>query len=133
MSALNVIKQLEAKKQKLLAKAKTECLKKVETVLRELRELGFEYELVEAPSTQTKVTKKLEPAKNKRTAKKRRSGIGEKVRRSIASQPAGMTRKAINAALKADSQTDKRAISNALSALKRNNAVTLEGGIYKAV
>ncbi len=132
MSALKEIKSLEAQKRKLLTKAKAECLKKIAPVLLELKELGFEFKLVEKSSVIEAPTKKTKSPKGNKPTKKRRSGFPEKVLKTIAATEKGLARKQIDSAHKVASQSDKRAISNALTALKRNNFVTLNGGVYRA-
>jgi len=115
MSALDEIKKLEEQKQKLLTSAKKEALDTIDAALRQLRELGFHYELVshEAAAPRT-----------------RRSGVRDAVLAEIRKHPTGISRTDLFTALNATDDKTKQSISNAVAALKRTNAITSDGGRY---
>lgn len=126
MSVINEIKQLEAQKQKLLGKAKTEAMSSVNAALADLKALGFEYHLVEGPKPKTKrlMTKS-------KTTRKRRSGVRDEVLKVVAAAESGLVRKEILAALKATDKSDQQAVANALATLKKSGQLKAEGRVYK--
>ncbi len=122
MSVLDEIRKLDEQKNKLLEGAKRDAMKKAQTALAELGALGFEYDIVE---------KGTPPRKTTGT---RRTGIRQEVLSLIHQSPQGISRSDLLDKL--DAKGDKSAeqsISNALSALKKQKAVTGDGGIYKVV
>lgn len=121
MSVLDQIRELEAQKQKLLKEAKQSAIKKAQAAIAELKELGFSYSLTEGEATRA-------------TGGTRRTGIRNDVLDIIKKTPNGINRADILATM--DAKGDKSAeqsVSNALSALKKQNAVTGKDGTYKVV
>lgn len=113
MSVLDQIRELEAKKQKLLATAKVEALQKANAAINELSELGFHYELVE------------------RDAPQRRTGVRETVLKAVSSAADGITPAQIAVALNMDNKAGKQSVSNALAALKKAGTVSSQNGVYR--
>lgn len=126
MSVINEIKQLEAQKQKLLSKAKTEAMNAVNAALADLKALGFEYHLVEGPKPKAKRT-----TTKPKTTRKRRSGMRDEVLKVVAAAENGLVRKEILATLKATEKSEQQAIANALAALKKSGQLKAEGRVYK--
>jgi hypothetical protein len=119
MSVLDEIKKLDEQKQALLAKAKDEALQQATKAVAMLRELGFNYKLVEAGDNIPF------------TAPKRRTGVRNDVLNAVKAAPNGISRSDILEALGA--KGDKRAeqsISNALANLKKAEQLTLNDGVY---
>jgi len=119
MSVLDQLKELDQKREELLATGKAVALKKAEAAISELNELGFKYKLTGGPTASTG---------------KRRSGIRDEVLSTIKSSPSGITRAVLLEALGAKGdKSAEQSISNALSALKKQDAVTSDDGVYKVV
>jgi|GEM_PF-2268445 len=121
MSALQKIKELDAQREKLLTDAKEEALTQATEAVSTLRELGFNYSLVEG---------KVGGAS--RSAGGRRTGVKATALKAITNSDNGMTRAQILEAM--DAQDDKSAqnsISTALANLKKEGKVTNDDGIYK--
>lgn len=117
MSILDEIKKLDEQKHKLLNSAKKELLHKAEQAINELNALGFNYTLTEASTKPTG---------------KRRTGIRDEVL-AVIKKTGGASRADILDQLDAKGDTSaEQSISNALSALKKQNKVTADQGIYKA-
>ena len=115
MSVLEQIADLEAQKQKLMAKAHKEALGRAESAVAALNELGFNYKL-----------------SGGKTAGKRRTGIRSEVLNTIKRNANGITRKDLLSQMGAEDKAGQQSISNAVSALKKAGAITGEGGIYKS-
>lgn len=115
MSVLDKIKELEAQKQKLLKEAKAEALQKAENAVKELNELGFNYQLVNQ-DTPTRT---------------RSSGVRDKVHAEIKKHPNGISRQDLFTALDATDTKAQQSISNAISALKKKNSISADNGVYR--
>jgi hypothetical protein len=116
MSILDEIKALDEKKKQLLSRAKKEALANAASAVADLNSLGYSYRLVQSGG---------EPGT-------RRTGIRSEVLGTIRKSPNGINRADLLVTLGA--KGDKRAeqsISNALAALKKSNAVTVDNGNYK--
>lgn len=121
MSVLDQIRKLDEQKAQLLETAKKEALKKAEAAIAELNELGFNYRLTGGPATPT-------------SSGKRRTGIRQEVLAVVQQSADGISRADILEKL--DAKGDKSAeqsVSNALAALKKQNTITGDDGIYKVV
>ncbi|WP_187429222.1 hypothetical protein ROLI_028870 [Roseobacter fucihabitans] len=127
MSVIDEIKELEAKKQKLLSAAKAEALKAAQKAIGDLKALGFEYHLAEGAKP------KLPRTPRKPASKPRRGDTREKVQQLITDADSGLMRKEIIAALNATDKPAQQSISNALAALKKAKVITSEGRVYKLV
>lgn len=120
MSILDQIQQLEDQKNKLLEQARKEAVTKAETAIAELNALGFNYRLTGGPS----------PA----GTAKRRTGVRQEVLDTIKAAPEGMSRADLLEKMGAKGdKSAEQSISNALAALKKNNSITADDGVYKAV
>lgn len=122
---IDQIMELEAKKQALMAQAKTEALKMAEKAVSDLNNLGFHYRLVEGDSTTTRTTTNT-------TRSPRKGGVSEQVLAAIKASPDGLARAGVLSALNADDAKAEQSISNALSNLKKKGQLTADNGIYKA-
>lgn len=120
MSVLDEIRKLDEQKKQLLQSAKSEALKKAKQAIDELNELGFNYELVERDTG----------AKPRGT---RRTGIRNNVLSVVKSHPQGIRRSDVLDKMNANDKSTQQSVSNALSALKKNNHIVQEGSLYKAV
>ena len=120
------ILELEAQKQALMTKAKTEALNTAEKAIADLNNLGFHYRLVEGGTT---TATRSAPT----TRSPRKGGISEQVLAVIKASPDGLARAGVLAALEASDTKAEQSISNALSNLKKKGELTAEGGVYKAV
>ena len=128
-SIVEQIMELEAKKQELMAKAKTEALAAAQKAVADLNDLGFHYTLVEGGTTVTRTTNPTT-----RTRAPRAGGISEQVLETIASAPDGLIRADILEKMNAfGNNTMINSISNAMSNLQKKGKVTRENGIWKAV
>lgn len=117
MSVLDQIRKLEEQKSQLLSAAKQEALQKAEAAIKELRELGYEYRLVQGEG---------EP----RTG--RRSGIREEVLSHI-KRADGISRAQLLETMGAKgTKSAEQSISNALAALKKAGTIGGDNGIYRA-
>ena len=120
MSVFEELKQLDQRRKELLEGAKKEALDKAYDAVRQLKELGYNYKLVEADDTSP-------------TTGTRRTGVRQQVLTTIKQHPNGITRSDLMDAMQA--KGDKRAeqsISNAVAALKKNGDITTEDGFYRA-
>jgi hypothetical protein len=124
MSVLDEIKKLEQQKQQLLKKAKADAITRAEAAIKDLNELGFAFQLVEAGTSTGGGSKPKRP---------RRTGIRQQLLKLIKSKPKGMARRDLLNALDAHDKSGQQSVSNALAALKKQNAITASGGVYKAV
>lgn len=124
-SLVEQIMELEAKKQSLMAQAKTEALKMAEKAVSDLNNLGFHYRLIEGDNTPTRTTTTT-------TRSPRKGGVSEQVLAVIKASPDGLARAGVLAALNADDVKAEQSISNALSNLKKKGQLTADNGIYKA-
>lgn len=127
MSVLDEIKQLEAQKQKLLSKAKSDALKAAQRAIGELRALGFDYHLTEGSEKST------ERAAVKKPKKIRRSGIREQVLQKIAASEGGLSRKELIAGMGVNDKSGMQSVSNALFALKKASLIAGDKGSYQVV
>lgn len=118
MSVLDEIRKLDEQKAKLLSQAKDEALRKAQQAVKELNELGFDYQLT---SSTTKPTRT------------RSSGVRDSVLAEIKKHPDGISRQMLFDVLGATDTKAQQSISNAVSALKKNNAISAESGVYKAL
>ena len=126
MSIIDQIMELEAKKQELMTKAKTEALTMAEKAVADLNSLGFHYRLVEgnqppAPRTREATT----------TRGPRRGGVAEQVLDHIKKSESGLSRAQLLSAMGAEDKSAQQSISNALSNLKKKGELTAANGVYK--
>ncbi len=125
-SYIDQIMELEAQKQALLTKAKTESLNMAEKAVSDLNSLGFHYRLVEGGTTTRTPTSTA-------SRSPRKGGVSEQVLAAIKAAPDGLARAGVLAALNASDTKAEQSISNALSNLKKKNQLTANNGVYKAV
>lgn len=125
MSILDEIKALDAKKQELLTRAKTEALKAAEKAVAELNELGFNYRLVEAGGT-------TRAANTDTGTDARRSGVSKELLELLKKSSTGLNRAAILEQMNAKDKAHQNTISTALSNLKKAGKITAADGVYKA-
>ena len=119
MTILDQIKDLEKQRQKLLATGKAEALKRAEDAIADLQALGFTYTLTEKGTT-------VPPSP-------RRKGVRTEVLELIRQFPLGIKRADILKQLNtANSKTAEQSISNALAALKKDETITANAGLYTA-
>lgn len=116
MSVLDEIKQLEAKKQKLMKQAHDEALADAEDAIKELNSLGYNYRITGGNSS----------------GGKRRTGIRSEVLSTIKKYPDGISRQELLSAMGATDKSSQQSISNAVSALKKQGTITGDNGIYQA-
>lgn len=122
-SIIDQIIELEAKKQALMAQAKTEALKAAEKAIADLNNLGFNYRLVEGGAARAASTGTRAP---------RRGGVAEQVLEHIKTSASGLSRSQVLAAMDAQDKAAQQSVSNALSNLKKKGQLTAENGVYKA-
>lgn len=120
---IDQIMELEAKKQALMAQAKTEALKMAEKAVADLNNLGFNYRLVEGVTSASTSTSTRSP---------RKGGVSEQVLAAIKASPDGLARAGVLATLNASDPKAEQSISNALSNLKKKGQLTAVDGVYKA-
>ena len=138
MNVMDKIKKLEKEKQDLVKQAKAEALGRAKQAVKDLQDLGFDYNLVEgngatAATAPTKAGAKSKTTANAKTTKnKRRKGLRDEVMKVIRASNDGMSRGEIIVALNAMEKSDKIAVSNALSALKKSEEIALNNGTYSA-
>lgn len=123
MSYIEQIKELDAQKQKLMEKAKSEALTRAENAIQELNDLGFNYRIVEGAAPSQKA------ATSTRT---RKSGVSDEVLKIIKGAPDGLPRAAVLEQMNATDKKQEQSISNSLSNLKKKGLLTADNGIYKA-
>ena len=123
-TVLDRIKELDAEKARLMDEAKTNALATAEGAIAELNALGFSYRLVEAG----KAPRASTPA----PTGKRRTGIRDEVLSIIASSADGISRADLLAKLDASDKSAQQAVSNAVSALKKDGKISGEGGHYRS-
>lgn len=116
MSVLDEIKKLDEQKAKLLAQAKREALAKAEAAVKELNELGFDYQLVERGKPTTT----------------RRTGIRQTILDEIAKHPNGIGRQQLMDTLDMSDSKGRQALSNAIAALKKQGKIVGDDGHYTA-
>lgn len=124
-SLVDQIMELEAKKQELMIRAKTEALTTAEKAVADLNNLGFHYTLVEGITTTKPRTAPTT------TRSPRKGGVSEQVLALIASSPEGMARAGVLSGLNASDTKAEQSISNALSNLKKAGKLTAQNGVYK--
>lgn len=113
----NKSNQLEEQKKQLLNKAKDELIAQINPLIDQLNSLGHNYKLSGGPAA---------PGK-------RRSGIRADVLNIIKKAQNGINRSDILATLNAKGdKSAEQSVSNALSALKKQGAVTADDGNYTA-
>lgn len=127
MSVIDEIKKLDAKKKSLLSKAKAEALKTAQKAVADLNALGFDYALVD---NEKPAKKRAQTVSGKRP---RRTGMRDEVLKVIKKSEAGLKRKEILEKLKASDKSAQQSVSNALAVLKKSNAITQDGRVYKMV
>jgi hypothetical protein len=125
-SYIDQIMELEAKKQELMARAKSEALQAAEKAVADLNNLGFHYRLVETSDAAPRTV-------STSTRSPRKGGVSEQVLAAIKASPDGLPRAGVLTALGANDTKAEQSISNALSNLKKKGDLTAENGIYKAV
>jgi hypothetical protein len=123
-SIIDQIMELEAQKQALMSKAKSEALNAAEKAIADLNNLGFNYRIIEGSSTT--------PAQFT-TTRTRKAGVADEVLAVIKAAPTGLPRAGVLEQLHAHDTKAQQSISNALSNLKKKGQVTAENGVYKAV
>ena len=115
------IAALQAEKQKLIEKEKSDALAKVQAAIKELNALGFNYSLTQAGDAP-------EP-----TTRTRRPGVRADVLSTIKANPNGIAPSDIITALGyGDDKKGQNAVRNALSALKKAGEVTADNSLYTA-
>lgn len=150
-SAFIRLDELDTERSALLQQARSELQQTIEEAIDQLDRLGFSYSLVE--NTGANGTRQARPlrAKSKgkvngkkvasralvtrRTRRKgtRRAGIRQDVLSAIgASGKKGMTRGDLIAHFRANDNSFKQSISNALVALKKQKQLKATNGVYKA-
>jgi hypothetical protein len=125
MSVMDQIRELEKQKGQLLETAKAGALAAIELAIKELSELGFHYRVIEVDPT---------PAREsiaRLNTGKRRIGIREDVLQAVTAKKAA-TRAEVLAAMGAKDKSAVTSVSNALSALKKQGLIRLDGGAYTA-
>jgi len=135
-SALEQLKRLneeqeriERERRELAARARDEVLERVRAELAELNKLGFNFRVVEA-SEAVAQGGAVEPGARRGT---RRTGIREQVLGVIREAgPDGLRSKDIRARLGISDKQGSQAVSNALSALKRANQISIQNGALVA-
>lgn len=123
------IMELEAQKQAIMTKAKTEYLTAAQKAVEDLNNLGFNYKLVEGGGSAARNTSN---GTDRATRSPRKGGISEQVLAVIKEAAEGMSRAGVLAAMNADDTKAEQSISNALSNLKKKGQLTAENGVYKA-
>lgn len=126
-SVLDQIRKLDEQKAALLQTAKEEALAQANAAIATLRELGFNYRVVESSEYRGGDGGVPSP----RTGG-RRTGIRELVLHRVQNTPNGVTASQVILMLAANDDAAKTSVRNALAALKRSGAVTLADGVYKA-
>lgn len=116
MSVLDEIRKLDEQKAKLLSQAKKEALAKAEAAVKELNELGYQYEIVERG----------------KSSSTRRTGIRQSILEEIQKHPNGIDRQALMDALDMTDSKGRQALSNAVAALKKSGKITGDDGHYTA-
>lgn len=122
-SIIDQIMELEAKKQALMAQAKTEALKAAEKAIADLNNLGFNYRLVEGTATRTTSTTNRSP---------RKGGVADTILEHIKKSEGGLSRSQLLGIMDATDKAAQQSISNALSNLKKKGTLTADDGVYKA-
>lgn len=121
MTVLDELKKLDEQRAKLIDKAKAEALKQAEQAVEDLNALGFNYSL----SDKTRPTPTVRG--------QRRTGIRQEVLQAIADNPDGINRAELLDKLDAKgNKSAEQSISNALSALKKSDSISADGGVYRA-
>lgn len=128
-SLIDQILELEAQKQALMTRAKSEALSQAEKAVADLNNLGFHYRLTETDTTEQPRKTTTTPA----TRSPRKGGVSEQVLAAIAAVPEGLPRAGVLSALGANDTKAEQSISNALSNLKKAGKLTVEGGVYKTI
>lgn len=125
------IMELEAQKQAILSKAKSELLNAAERAVADLNNLGFQYTLVEG-STAPNVMRGASKGEMREARSPRQGGVSDRVLEAVRAAPEGLARAGVLTALNADDTKAEQSISNALSNLKKAGKLTAENGVYKA-
>ena len=120
MSALDEIRKLDQQRQQLIDQAKSEALEKAQEAVKELNELGFDYQLVQGGKPQATYTRRG-----------RKSGVRDAVFAEIKKHPNGIGRQDLVAALEPQG-LNETSVTNAVSALKKDDKITAESGHYTA-
>lgn len=125
MSVMEQIRKLDEEKAKLLNQAKEDALRRAEEAVQELRELGFNYRLVETDS---------EPTRTRSTSTGgRRTGVRDDIMKVIRAHPDGIRRgEILNAMGVGDDKSFEGSVSNALANMKKAGTITLDNGLYRA-
>jgi hypothetical protein len=118
------IARINAAREKLKETVKAEALANVETALKELNALGFNYRLVEGGrATAPRAT----------ATGTRRAGIRDDVLAAVSNAgPDGIKPADIRAKLGIDGKSGSQSVANALSALKKANKIADKNGAYVA-
>lgn len=132
-SYIDQIMELEAQKQALMTKAKTEALNMAERAVDDLNNLGFHYRLVEGQEKASAATRASFNSATREGRSPRQGGVSEQVLAAIKAAPDGLPRAGVLSALNANDPKAEQSISNALSNLKKKGLLTAENGVYKAV
>lgn len=120
MSVLEKIRKLEEQKASLLSEAKKEALAKANEAVKELNELGFNYQLVQG-----------ETGGVTRSPTGRRSGIRNEVLKVVTdASPDGIAPAGIRDKLGLTDTSGAQSVANALSALKKANKIADKNGLY---
>lgn len=117
--------RIKAQRDKLREQAKEEALAAINAAIEELNALGYNYRLTEAQGATRSASRASTIG--------RRSGVREQVLQTVsAAGPDGIDSAAVREQLGMTDKADSQAVSNALSALKRQSKISLNGGVYTA-
>jgi hypothetical protein len=130
MSVMDQIRKLDEQKAQLLQSAKHEALEAANKALATLRELGFNYRLVESDTTL--ISRVGNNAIGRSGNGARRTGIRDKVLSRVKVAEKGLTAAELITLMNPENKADKTSIRNALAALKRNGHVDIKDGKYIA-
>lgn len=123
------IMELEAQKQALMSKAKTEFLTAAEKAVEDLNNLGFNYRLVEVEQT----VARPRPSKEPSTRAPRAGGTSDQVLAILNQYPDGLTRAEVIEKMNAANDPKQvTSITNSLANLKGAKKLSLENRVYKA-
>jgi hypothetical protein len=129
MSVKDQIRELEKQRDDIIEKAKSGALATIDAAVSELTELGFHYRVIEVDPTDGAANPGRTASRKVSTG--RRSGIREDVLRAVTEKKAA-TRAELIAAMGAKDKSAVTSVSNALSALKKQGLIRLDGGAYTA-
>lgn len=118
MSLIEQIKELDEQRAKLVCDAKADALSRIESAITDLKELGFDYQLVEGGRSAS--------------SSPRRPGVRQDVYDTIESNGPISRQDLMEAMGAKGNKSGEQSISNAIAALKRAGRITADDGIYQA-